>query len=65
MHVSLRTVRGDTWQERAQALDAELNLFTGLERNWLFWVIVLIICAAQALLVQFGGSAVPVRRTYA
>lgn len=44
----------------AEQCDIELNVVAGLERNWLFWVIVAVIGVGQALLVQFGSSAVPV-----
>ncbi|KAG0267855.1 hypothetical protein DFQ27_008131 [Actinomortierella ambigua] len=38
-------------------LDNRLNIFAGVTKNYYFMVIFVIMCALQALIVQFGGAA--------
>ncbi|KAK2074505.1 hypothetical protein P8C59_008707 [Phyllachora maydis] len=43
------------WNNRR--LDNCLNIFEGLSKNWFFWIISIIMCGCQVLIITVGGAA--------
>merc|ERR1712130_815361 len=40
----------------ARKVNNERNVFQGIHKNWIFWMIIVISVIAQIILVQFGGA---------
>jgi len=40
----------------ARKVNNERNVFQGIHKNWIFWMIIVISVFAQIILVQFGGA---------
>ncbi|KAI9727526.1 MAG: hypothetical protein M1828_006468 [Chrysothrix sp. TS-e1954] len=69
-HKALQTLIFNTfvWMQIFNAfnnrrLDNRFNIFEGVHRNWLFILMITIMCGAQVLIVFIGGSAISIPHT--